>query len=47
VRRIYNVAGSFDGSGSAFLQGPPKTWVEQLAGLALDEGLRAAGCPAL
>jgi hypothetical protein len=39
VRRIYNIAGSFSGSGSAFLQGPPKTWVEQLAGLALDEGM--------
>ena len=39
VRRIYNIAGSFTGSGSAFLQGPPKVWAEQLAGLALDEGI--------
>jgi alkanesulfonate monooxygenase SsuD/methylene tetrahydromethanopterin reductase-like flavin-dependent oxidoreductase (luciferase family) len=39
VRRIYNIAGSFGGSGSAFLQGPPKVWAEQLAGLALDEGI--------
>jgi alkanesulfonate monooxygenase SsuD/methylene tetrahydromethanopterin reductase-like flavin-dependent oxidoreductase (luciferase family) len=39
VRRIYNIGGSFDGSGSAFLQGPPKVWAEQLAGLALDEGI--------
>ena len=39
VRRIYNIAGSFDGSGGAFLQGPPKVWAEQLAGLALDEGM--------
>jgi alkanesulfonate monooxygenase SsuD/methylene tetrahydromethanopterin reductase-like flavin-dependent oxidoreductase (luciferase family) len=39
VRRIYNIAGSFGGSGSAFLRGPSKTWVEQLAGLALDEGM--------
>jgi alkanesulfonate monooxygenase SsuD/methylene tetrahydromethanopterin reductase-like flavin-dependent oxidoreductase (luciferase family) len=39
VRRIYNVAGSFVGSGSGFLQGPPKVWAEQLAGLALDEGM--------
>ena len=39
VRRIYNIAGSFDGGGSAFLQGPPKVWAEQLAGLALDEGM--------
>jgi alkanesulfonate monooxygenase SsuD/methylene tetrahydromethanopterin reductase-like flavin-dependent oxidoreductase (luciferase family) len=39
VRRIYNIAGSFDGSGSGFLAGPPKVWAEQLAGLALDEGM--------
>ena len=39
VRRIYNIAGSFSGDGSAFLQGPPKVWAEQLAGLALDEGI--------
>src|ERR1700728_2845450 len=39
VRRIYNIAGSFTDGGSQFLQGPPKSWVEQLAGLALDEGV--------
>ncbi|MGB6571867.1 MAG: LLM class flavin-dependent oxidoreductase, partial [Trebonia sp.] len=39
VRRIYNIAGSFSGDGSSFLQGPPKVWAEQLAGLALDEGI--------
>jgi alkanesulfonate monooxygenase SsuD/methylene tetrahydromethanopterin reductase-like flavin-dependent oxidoreductase (luciferase family) len=39
VRRLYNIAGSFDGNGAAFLQGPPKVWAEQLAGLALDEGI--------
>ncbi len=39
VRRIYNIAGSFGGSGSGFLDGPPKVWVEQLAGLVLDEGM--------
>jgi len=39
VRRIYNITGSFSGGGSAFLQGPPKVWAEQLAGLALDEGM--------
>jgi hypothetical protein len=39
VRRIYNIGGSFGRSGSAFLQGPPKVWAEQLAGLALDEGI--------
>ena len=37
VRRMFNVQGSFAGSG--FLQGPPRVWVEQLAGLALDEGI--------
>jgi alkanesulfonate monooxygenase SsuD/methylene tetrahydromethanopterin reductase-like flavin-dependent oxidoreductase (luciferase family) len=39
VRRIYNIAGSFGGPGSGFLAGPPKVWAEQLAGLALDEGM--------
>jgi hypothetical protein len=39
VRRLYNIAGSFDGNGAAFLQGPPKVWAEQLAGLAVDEGI--------
>jgi hypothetical protein len=39
VRRLYNVSGSFAGSGSDFLQGPPKAWAGQLAGLALDEGI--------
>jgi alkanesulfonate monooxygenase SsuD/methylene tetrahydromethanopterin reductase-like flavin-dependent oxidoreductase (luciferase family) len=39
VRRIYNIAGTFGGSGPGFLQGPPKEWAEQLAGLALDKGI--------
>ncbi|HEY6789311.1 MAG TPA: LLM class flavin-dependent oxidoreductase [Trebonia sp.] len=42
VRRLYNIAGSFDGGAAAeaeFLQGPPKAWAEQLAELALDEGI--------
>jgi alkanesulfonate monooxygenase SsuD/methylene tetrahydromethanopterin reductase-like flavin-dependent oxidoreductase (luciferase family) len=39
VRRIYNIAGSFGGSAAGFLQGAPKVWAEQLAGLALDEGM--------
>ena len=39
MRRIYNIAGSFGGFGSGFLAGPPKVWAEQLAGLALDEGM--------
>src|SRR4051794_20757663 len=37
VRRLYNLNGSFTGDG--FLQGRPDVWVEQLAGLALDEGI--------
>ncbi|GAA4707451.1 LLM class flavin-dependent oxidoreductase [Phytohabitans rumicis] len=39
VRRLYNIAGTFAGSGQAFLQGPPKIWVEQLAELAVSEGI--------
>ena len=39
IRRLYNITGSFTGDGSAFLQGPPEIWVEQLAELALTEGI--------
>ena len=39
VRRLYNISGSFAGSGAEFLQGPPKVWAEQLTGLVLDEGI--------
>jgi len=39
IRRMYNVAGSFSGSGREFLQGPVEAWVEQLAELALTEGI--------
>lgn len=39
VRRLYNVGGSFSGSGTEFLRGPAEVWVEQLAQLALDEGI--------
>ncbi|WP_030483688.1 LLM class flavin-dependent oxidoreductase [Nocardioides aequoreus] len=38
VRRMYNVVGRF-GTGRDFLQGTPADWAEQLAGLALDEGI--------
>src|SRR5258706_15185169 len=41
VRRLYNIAGTFTGGGREFLQGPPKVWVEQLAELALSEGMSA------
>lgn len=37
VRRLYNIVGSFTGNG--FLRGPEKVWVEQLAELALTEGI--------
>jgi hemerythrin HHE cation binding domain-containing protein/luciferase-like monooxygenase len=39
VRRLYNVGGSFTGGGTEFLTGPASVWVEQLAELALDEGM--------
>ncbi|PSL06878.1 hemerythrin HHE cation binding domain-containing protein [Haloactinopolyspora alba] len=38
IRRLYNVGGSFEGTGRDFLQGPPAVWAEQLAELALTEG---------
>ncbi|WP_238016387.1 LLM class flavin-dependent oxidoreductase [Dactylosporangium sp. AC04546] len=39
VLRLYNIAGTFAGRGQEFLQGPPKVWVEQLAELAVSEGV--------
>jgi hemerythrin-like domain-containing protein len=39
VRRLYNIGGSFAGTGREFLQGPPAVWVEQLAELAVTEGI--------
>lgn len=38
IRRLYNVSGSFDGDGGWFA-GPPAVWAEQLAELALSEGV--------
>jgi luciferase-like monooxygenase/hemerythrin HHE cation binding domain-containing protein len=38
IRRLYNIGGSFSGSGKDFLRGPAAVWVEQLAELALTEG---------
>jgi alkanesulfonate monooxygenase SsuD/methylene tetrahydromethanopterin reductase-like flavin-dependent oxidoreductase (luciferase family) len=38
VRRLYNIAGSFEGTGD-FLQGPPKVWAEQLAELTLTQDM--------
>jgi alkanesulfonate monooxygenase SsuD/methylene tetrahydromethanopterin reductase-like flavin-dependent oxidoreductase (luciferase family) len=39
VQRLYNIAGDFAGTGSGFLQGPPKVWAEQLAELTLTQGV--------
>jgi alkanesulfonate monooxygenase SsuD/methylene tetrahydromethanopterin reductase-like flavin-dependent oxidoreductase (luciferase family)/hemerythrin-like domain-containing protein len=39
VRRLYNITGTFAGDGGEFLRGPAKVWVEQLAELALTEGV--------
>jgi len=41
IKRGFNLAGSFTAGGSGFLQGPPALWVEQLAKLALEEGISA------
>jgi hemerythrin-like domain-containing protein len=38
IRRMYNVFGSF-GTGAGFLEGTVRDWAEQLAGLAVDEGI--------
>ncbi len=38
IRRMYNVVGRF-GTGSGLLQGSARDWAEQLAGLAVDEGI--------
>jgi len=39
IRRLYNISGSFAGDGGEFLRGPAKVWVEQLAELALVDGI--------
>ena len=41
IRRGFNVSGSFATSGSGFLQGPSRVWVEQLTALALEHGISA------
>jgi alkanesulfonate monooxygenase SsuD/methylene tetrahydromethanopterin reductase-like flavin-dependent oxidoreductase (luciferase family) len=38
VRRLYNLAGRFDGRGG-FLEGPEELWIDQLAELTLGEGM--------
>jgi hemerythrin-like domain-containing protein len=39
IRRAFNVSGAFSNASSGFLQGPPADWAEQLAGLALEQGM--------
>jgi hemerythrin-like domain-containing protein len=41
VRRVYNINGQFSSVESGYLQGPPRLWVEQLTGLALEHGMSA------
>ncbi|AYY12329.1 LLM class flavin-dependent oxidoreductase [Actinobacteria bacterium YIM 96077] len=41
VRRLYNIGGTFMGPGAEFLQGPPGVWAEQLAELAVVDGMSA------
>jgi hypothetical protein len=41
IRRLYNISGSFDGTGAEFLQGPPAVWAEQLAELSVTDGMSA------
>ena len=38
IRRAYNIEGTF-GDGAGFLQGPPRVWAEQLADVALNQGM--------
>lgn len=39
VRRLLNIGGEFAATNRGFLQGPPKQWAEQLAGLTADHGV--------
>lgn len=39
VRRLLNISGTFDSPGRGLLEGPPKLWAEQLAGVALEYGV--------
>lgn len=36
---MYNIGGDFAQTGDGFLKGPAKVWIEQLAELALAEGM--------
>jgi alkanesulfonate monooxygenase SsuD/methylene tetrahydromethanopterin reductase-like flavin-dependent oxidoreductase (luciferase family)/hemerythrin-like domain-containing protein len=39
IRRGYNLNGRFSAAEAGFLQGPPRVWIEQLAALALEQGI--------
>lgn len=39
IRRAYNLNGQFLASERAYLQGPPRLWVEQLTELVLEQGM--------
>ncbi|HEX8487041.1 MAG TPA: LLM class flavin-dependent oxidoreductase [Propionibacteriaceae bacterium] len=39
IRRLYNISGAFSSRSYGFLQGPPEQWVEELSGLALQQGI--------
>ena len=39
IRRLYNITGSFSAGGTGFLQGPAAMWAQQLADIALSDGM--------
>jgi alkanesulfonate monooxygenase SsuD/methylene tetrahydromethanopterin reductase-like flavin-dependent oxidoreductase (luciferase family) len=39
IRRLLNISGQFAASGSSLLNGPPRQWAEELAGITLDYGI--------
>ena len=39
IRRIVNIAGTFQAEGGGFLQGPPAQWVDDLSPLAIEDGV--------
>lgn len=39
VRRLLNISGQFARSGQSLLNGPPRQWAEELAGITLDYGI--------
>ncbi|MGC9670259.1 LLM class flavin-dependent oxidoreductase [Planosporangium sp. 12N6] len=39
VRRLLNISGRFTSASAGLLTGPPKQWVEELAGIALEYGI--------